>query len=241
MFEICEELKELASLFVSDLYVVGGWVRDKLGGFERKGEADIDICSSIDPTEIQEVLKKNGFSLEEKSVKMGAYLITKNNQTFEYTRLRTEKYEAAHKHSPTDIEFVSSVKEDSLRRDFSINSIYYALNSGKLIDFHGGLQDIKNKIIRAVGSPEVVFSNDPVRILRMVRFACSLGFEVDKDTFTSAKKNTSNLERLSSGWKKREMQNIKESIKLYSHLTKGTNPTKRAEEMLRELDAVKYL
>lgn len=173
-------------------YVVGGCVRDMLMGKECD---DIDITTSATPRQCEEVLKENSVKYIETGLKHGTVTAVIDGETFEITTFRTEGGYADSRH-PDSVTFVSDVREDLARRDFTINAIAYNHEEG-IVDPYCGEDDIKRKIIRAVGDPYRRFEEDALRIMRGVRFASVLGFTLDEKTKEAALENRENLSRIS--------------------------------------------
>ena len=182
------KLKKLASFFPEDkpLYAVGGFVRDTLLGIE---SYDVDICSQLTVDEVKTVLKHTDFVVSDKNLRVGTVVISGRGLTCEYTTFRTDSYpDGSGTHTPDIVTFTDDIVVDALRRDFGINAIYYDIVKDAVVDPLGRVDDVRNKIVRTADDPDRVFSADGQRILRMVRFAVELGFDIDKDTFESAKK-----------------------------------------------------
>lgn len=115
----------------------------------------------------------------------------------EYTTFRTDSYDrSSGKHSPDNVAFTTDMTLDARRRDFKCNALYKDVLTDEIIDLLGGEEDVKNKIISTADDPNSVFEADGLRILRMVRFACELGFDVEKETYAVAKKNAWRVEDL---------------------------------------------
>ncbi len=184
-----EKLESLAKLFApyAPLYAVGGYVRDGILGFRR---SDIDICSALTAEEVKSALVGSEFCVSDKSLRMGTVLITSCGFAAEYTAFRTESYDrSSGAHAPAQVRFTTDITADARRRDFSCNAVYMQIMTGETVDPTGGVNDIKCHILRAADEPNKVFEADGLRILRLVRFACELGFEVDGGTYASAKRN----------------------------------------------------
>lgn len=194
LIKISENLIKLASLLPCELYAVGGAVRNSLLGI---GQDDFDICGALKPDKLASVLEGSDFQVKIKSKTLGFCVITIGDETFEYVTLRKEEYGMGGVHTPEKVEFVSSVQEDAKRRDFTCNAIYYDIKNDKLIDFYGGIEDIKKKTLKAIESPDQVLCHDGVRILRLFRLACELGFKIDKETLASAIKFSDNIRDIS--------------------------------------------
>lgn len=183
------KLQELAALFApcATLYLVGGCVRDELLGVEC---FDIDICSKLEVKDVKTLLSNTEFVVSDKCLRMGTVHIFCHDFVAEYTTFRTDSYDRnSGEHRPEAVEFTTDISLDARRRDFKCNALYKDISSGNIVDVTGGLQDIKNKVISTADAAEIVFEADGLRILRMVRFACELGFEIEKHTFDVAKQN----------------------------------------------------
>ena len=167
------------------LFVVGGSVRNSIMGIEL---SDIDICGNMPYDKAIELANSNGFSAMVVNKKLGTVLITCANEQYEYTCFRKENYSKGGAHSPINVEFIESVEVDAGRRDFTCNALYYNILTGEVLDFYKGVKDIQNKTLRCIKTPQEVFENDGLRILRMIRFASELGFKIDRKTFNYAKK-----------------------------------------------------
>ncbi len=179
--------------------LVGGCVRDLLLGRTPK---DYDIATNAIP----EVVKKLYPKIIEVGVSFGVCKVVEENETVEITTFRKEGgYQD--KRRPDNVEFISSIKEDAQRRDFTINAFYLDIDTFELMDFFDGLSDLKNKIIRAIGNPQERFSEDNLRMMRAVRFATQLGFTIENDTLNAIKKMAKNI--LNVSWER-----IREEFKL---------------------------
>lgn len=160
-----------------DAYIVGGCVRDELLKIK---PSDFDVTTNAMPQVIKKLFKKT----IDTGIKHGtvSVLFYENNKpkVYEVTTYRIDgKYEDGR--HPNTVTFVDDLKEDLRRRDFTVNAMAYSDETG-LVDEFGGLYDLKNKIIRAVGDPKERFTEDALRLMRAIRFAAKLGFVIDKDT-----------------------------------------------------------
>lgn len=196
---VSKNLKELSDIFQQNghpLYIVGGYVRNAILGF---CETDIDLCGTATPSEVMNIVPKNMYNIEIVNKKLGTmHLRSKHNdEVYEYTTFRAENYLPGGQHSPTTVEFVRDIKLDAKRRDFSANAIYYDITNSQIIDFYDGVKDTRRHILRTVETPEFVFNSDGLRMLRLVRIACELGFRIDKASLNTAKTMISNLNDIS--------------------------------------------
>lgn len=216
--EISKNLKELASLFPTELYVVGGYIRSSLMGIISH---DVDICSALTLDEIEKLLENTKFAVKVKSRALGSAYITIKNEQYEYTTFRKDFYAEGGQHLPEKVEFIKSVREDAKRRDFTCNSIYYDIKNDKIIDFYNGVDDIKRKILRTVETPEEVLNHDGLRILRLFRFQCELNFKIDKQTLLAAEKYMNNLRYVSGERVIYEITRILHSSDKYDKISKS--------------------
>lgn len=160
-------------------FLVGGCVRDLLLGQTPK---DFDIATSAKPDEVKQALSSCRFA--DTGIEHGTVMAITGGEGYEITTFRTESGYSDHRR-PDRVEFVSSIEQDLVRRDFTINAMAMS-QSGEIIDLYGGKEDIKNRLIRCVGDPAARFTEDPLRILRAVRFYSRLGFSVEQNTRTAA-------------------------------------------------------
>ena len=163
-----------------EAYFVGGCVRDYLLNDEF---SDIDITTNALPDEVKQIFRKS----IDTGIQHGTVTILVNGDNFEVTTFRTEDDYIDHR-TPEKVEFVSDLKEDLDRRDFTINAM--ALDSnGKLYDYHCGERDLRNKVIKTVNNPNERFFEDALRMLRAFRFSSKLGFEIEENTLKAIKNN----------------------------------------------------
>lgn len=231
---ISEALAELASHF-PELYIVGGCVRNSLLGF---AAGDIDLASPLNAEETAAALEGTPFTTLAVSPRLGTLLIYGKGLKAEYTAFRCDSYpEGLGSHSPDGVVFTRELEEDARRRDFSVNALYYAVNSRRLVDPLGGLPDLENKILRAAVEPKKVFSEDGLRIMRLARFAAELGFTPEADTLAAAKKFSKNLADIAVERIFSEFMLILKSDLKYGIM----NAPKRGVEILVDTGAMKYI
>lgn len=184
-----QQLKSLAQLIspYATLYAVGGFVRDRLLGIE---SCDLDICSKLRVDDIKRILLNTDFAISDKNLRMGTVIISADNFNAEYTAFRTESYNlSSGAHTPASVSFTDEIGLDALRRDFSCNAVYLDILRDSYVDPTGGIEAIKNKVLVTADTPQKVFEADGLRILRLVRFAAELGFEIETETYRVAKDN----------------------------------------------------
>lgn len=181
-----------------EAYFVGGCVRDYLLGEEF---SDIDITTNALPEEVKKIFRKS----IDTGIQHGTVTILVNGEGYEVTTFRTEDEYINHR-SPEKVEFVSNLREDLDRRDFTINAM--ALDSnGILFDYHNGEKDLSSGVIRTVNNPNDRFYEDALRMLRAFRFSSKLGFEIEYDTLEAIKRNAElikfvSIERIVNEFKK---------------------------------------
>ena len=184
-------------------YIVGGYPRDMV--LEIKSN-DIDICTNATPKEIIDIFDTENIS----DTNYGSVRVIYKNYHFDVTTFRKEiKYENNRK--PIKVKYINDLKKDLLRRDFTINTMCID-KDGNLIDMLGAREDIDKKIIKTVGNPRYRIKEDSLRILRAIRFASVLDFEIDSKTFNYIKKYGYLLKNLSYSRKKEELNKIFASV-----------------------------
>lgn len=165
-----------------DAFVVGGCVRDAVMG---RTPNDWDMTTSSSPEETMAVFKD--FRTVPTGLKHGTVTVIINGEPLEITTMRIDgQYSDSRR--PDSVEFTSDISKDLCRRDFTVNAMAYSPRSG-IVDPFGGLHDIKNGIIRCVGEADARFGEDALRIIRALRFASVLGFEIAGETAQSIKNN----------------------------------------------------
>jgi tRNA nucleotidyltransferase (CCA-adding enzyme) len=181
--------------------VVGGCVRDRLMGREPH---DWDICTSALPEETQRCFSNETVILT--GVKHGTVTVLLEGEAIEITTYRKEENYRDHRH-PERVTFVSALREDLARRDFTINGMAYDPNQG-VLDYFGGQGDLQAKVIRCVGDPDRRFQEDALRILRGLRFAATLDFTLDEDTRQAMLRHKEDLRYVSAERIKTELDKL---------------------------------
>lgn len=172
--------KKLIDLIISNghqAYAVGGFVRDTI---MNRVVGDIDIASSATPLELEDVLLKENIKFVETGIKHGTITAIIDNIPYEITTFREDGDYKDNRH-PEDVTYVRDIKADLSRRDFTINAIAYNDFDG-IVDEFDGIGDIDRKIIRCVGDADTRFKEDALRIMRAIRFASVLGFDIEEST-----------------------------------------------------------
>lgn len=204
-----DEIKSVLNVLIDNgyqAYVVGGYIRDYLMGVE---SFDVDIATDALPNELTNLYDNIH------SNTLGGITIIIGDYTYDITTFREEiKYESR---KPVEFNYIDSLEKDVLRRDFTINSLYMDVD-GNIIDIYDGKKDIENKIIRNIGNINDKMSEDPLRILRAVRFKCVLDYNIEDNLLTFIKQNKELINTLSCHRKKEELDHIINSSNAISGL-----------------------
>ena len=171
-------IKEIAIILNTEgfqCFLVGGSVRDSIMGFTPK---EYDIATNAKPEDVQRIFK---YTIPT-GIKHGTILVILDDMQVEITTFRSDGNYSDGRH-PDRVEYTASIEDDLPRRDLTINAMAYNVLDGTLIDMFDGMKDIKNKIIRSVGNPYERFTEDGLRIMRAIRFATRLNFNIEKETF----------------------------------------------------------
>lgn len=196
-----------------EAYFVGGSVRDCV---LNKPINDIDIATSAYPSELKDVFSKT----VDTGIQHGTVMILVHGNQYEVTTFRTESGYQDYRR-PDQVKFVRSLKEDLQRRDFTFNALALS-KDGEVIDLFEGINDLNNKIVRAVGDPNIRFGEDALRMMRAVRFMSQLDFEVDLKTFEAIKNNVNLLSKIA----------IERILVEFNKLMLGSNPHKGLDAIL---------
>jgi len=218
-----------------EAYIVGGCVRDfilsEVEGFDHMPK-DWDITTNAKPEEIQKIFPDSFYE--------NKFLTVTLKNKIEITTYRTEQGYSDKRH-PDEVKYANTLQEDLSRRDFTVNAMALRLpfdhaqgkHSGQateIVDLFDGQKDIKNKIIKTVGNPKERFTEDALRMLRAVRFACQLGFIIEENTANAIKENSIWLEAVSQ-------ERIRDE---FVKIIMSDNPA-IGIELLRELNLLKYV
>ncbi|HOW87730.1 MAG TPA: CCA tRNA nucleotidyltransferase [Candidatus Omnitrophota bacterium] len=183
-YGIAKILKEKGFL----AYFAGGCVRDHLMG--RKPD-DFDIATTAKPEEVEKLFRKT----IPVGKQFGVMIVVDEEIPFEVATFRCEGGYRDGRH-PSSVSFTQP-EEDAKRRDFTVNGMFYDPFAGKVIDFVGGMADLPRKLIKAIGDPAARFEEDKLRLLRAVRFASTLGFEIEKKTWEALRGKASEIRAVS--------------------------------------------
>ena len=190
---------ELAKVFSDHgyrLYLVGGTVRDILLGLPL---TDMDAVTDATPDQMKEFLQG-----DYTFAKMGSIKVKFNGVKFDITTLRKEKKYIDHRH-PGEVEFVKEIKIDHIRRDFTINAMYMDENF-VLYDFENGKEDLDNRVLKMVGNPVKRLREDPLRIIRCLRFSLTYTLTIDPSLEKALMSSIKFIDSLSKDKIKMELQ-----------------------------------
>jgi tRNA nucleotidyltransferase/poly(A) polymerase len=179
---IPSDIKKLYKLFKKNgkqLYVVGGAVRDAILG---KSPKDFDLTTDAKPDEVLAIAKQGKFKSVEVGKQFGVVVVGGHE-------IATFRKDIGKGRRPDAVDF-TDIKGDVKRRDLTINALFYDIGKGQIVDLVGGIADLKKRKIRTVGDPSQRFDEDPLRKLRAVRFAGSVGGKMTKDTWSALKQDS---------------------------------------------------
>ncbi|MBU3964152.1 HD domain-containing protein [Patescibacteria group bacterium] len=238
------EVKKIVSILENkdfQAFVVGGCVRDLLLGIEPN---DWDVTTNANPKELEKIFPKS-FNVNKFGTVTVLTASKKDNlKEIEITTFRTEEKYTDKRH-PDKVKWAKTIEQDLGRRDFTVNAIALKIPNPKsrtnskfkiqnskfiLIDPFNGQKDLEDKLIRAVGKPEERFQEDALRLMRAIRFATVLDFNIEKQTLSAIKKNTGLLEFISK-------ERIRDE---FLKIVMSDNPAKGVE-LLRETGLLKYI
>jgi len=195
-FDIVRKLRKVGH----KAYIAGGAVRDAL--LKRKVE-DIDIATSAAPAKVKKLFLKTIPTGE----KHGTITVRLGKMNYEVTSFRTESaYESRRR--PKAVSFVASPEKDAKRRDFTLNALFYDPEASHILDFVGGLADLRRGLIRTVGSPDARLREDALRLMRAARFATVLNLSIERETRSAVKKNAKLIRKISAERIKAELDKI---------------------------------
>ena len=181
-------LRQAAAAFAEageGLYLVGGWPRNRLLGLPG---GDLDITSALTPEHAAALFASvPGVRIIGRDTHLGTIGVLYDGVQAEYTAFRTESYGEGGAHRPQSVAFGATMEEDALRRDFTMNALYYDIHRGEMADPLGGLADIRARVLRTCRDPLITFADDGLRLMRLARLAAELRFGVDAGTLEAAR------------------------------------------------------
>jgi tRNA nucleotidyltransferase (CCA-adding enzyme) len=218
------------------LYLVGGWPRNRLLGLP---PGDMDLASALPAAEARKLfLQVEGVSVIDRDTHMGTLGVRGCGIEAEYTAFRTESYGPGGAHRPREVRFGATMLEDALRRDFTVNALYFDIASGACEDPLGGLKDIGSRLLRTCRPPGETFADDGLRLMRLARLACELGFDIEKDTYGTARRSAPLLSDIAPERVQAELMRLLLADACYPTLKQETSPVLKG---LRLLDALGLL
>lgn len=191
-FQIPEKVQYIIDTLMNngfEAYAVGGCVRDMILG---KIPEDWDITTSAKPQDVKRIFRRT----VDTGIAHGTVTVLLDKEHYEVTTYRLDGIYEDNRH-PKEVSFTSDLKEDLRRRDFTINAMAYNPTDG-IIDIYGGMEDLKNKLIRCVGDPFERFDEDALRLLRAVRFSAQLEFCIEEETKEAIKAKAELLRNISA-------------------------------------------
>ena len=245
--EIADAVKTVLNELIRhgyDAYLVGGAVRNCLLGLPND---DYDVTTAADPETIKEIFQ--AYHFYDIGKKHGTVMVLIGEDKIDVTPYRFETDYRDHRH-PETVSFTADLKEDLARRDFTINAMCLD-HKGKIIDLFGGLDDLKNRLIRTVGDPQQRFNEDALRILRALRFEAKLDFRIEEETSLAIHRCKDLLRYISNERKRTEFLQILSSPQAFRILNEyldvfdafmNIKPVKReVNDFSKPLYALAYL
>lgn len=208
-----------------EAYVVGGCVRDSILG---RTPDDWDITTSATPVQVKGIFART----VDTGLAHGTVTVLMGGKGFEVTTYRVDGEYEDGRH-PKEVTFTASLREDLRRRDFTINAMAYHPDEG-VVDLYGGLEDLKQGVIRCVGSPQERFGEDALRILRAVRFSAQLGFQIEKETRRGILELAPNLRHVSA--ERIQVELVKLLVSPHPDTLRAAYETGITREFLPEFD-----
>jgi poly(A) polymerase len=186
-------MRQLADAFSGrQLFLVGGCVRDRLLG---RLVSDLDLATDARPAEIRRRVSRWADSVWRLGEKFGTIGVAKEGAKAEITTFRADRYDGISR--KPKVRFGDEIRQDLERRDFTINAMAHDLHTGELLDLFGGQRDLDEGVVRFVGDPAERIAEDPLRMLRAVRFCCQLHFELDPEGSVAIARSAEELKRIS--------------------------------------------
>ncbi len=202
-------------------YLVGGFVRDMVRGAD---PGDFDVATGAHPDEVRKLFPHT----VPVGVSFGVVLVLVNGVPYEVATFRSDLGYSDGRH-PDEVRF-SGPREDSLRRDFTINGMFFDPIAGRVIDYVGGQEDIERRVVRTIGDPEDRFAEDKLRLLRAVRFAAKLDFDIEPETSEAVARHAAEIKEVSA-------ERIREEL---SKILTGPRPRKGIE-LASELGLLEHI
>lgn len=227
-FNLPQDIIKIKDVFQKNkfkLYVVGGAVRDLI---KNETPKDFDLATDAVPDKVEEIMNKAGFKTLPTGKQFGVINVFTKDNEYEIATFRKD-IGSSDGRRPDSVEF-TSIEGDVSRRDLTINGLFYDIETKEVVDLVGGIEDIKNGVVRTIGNPDDRFKEDKLRILRAIRFAARLGSNLDQAIDASLTKDSS-LGSISG-------ERIRDE---FLKGLKSTKSTKHFLEMLSKYDLFKYI
>ncbi len=238
-------VEQLAAAFQKrghSLFAVGGMVRNPMLGYPI---SDMDVTTDALPEESLKIGEELGLTAVPKAVNFGTVeLIAKDKSwSVECTTFRADVYGPGGFHRPAGVRFSKDLESDAFRRDFTVNAIYQNALTGEFADPTGGMADLENRLLRATSKdPRVIMGDDGLRVLRLVRFACELGFAVEESTLAAAREFAAGLSDIPAERKYAELKKILLSdARYFAPQPKGEHAVLRALNLMLSLGSLNYV
>lgn len=188
MKRAARRIVEKLRLHGHEAFFAGGWVRDSL---LRRKSKDIDIATSALPGEVQKLFPKSRAI----GAQFGVVQVSMYGRDYEVATFRRDDAYLDGRH-PSSVLFCGP-EQDALRRDFTINGLFYDPIADRIIDYVRGKHDIQNKLIRTIGDPRARFEEDKLRMLRAIRLSCGLGFRINPETWSAIREQARTILQVS--------------------------------------------
>jgi tRNA nucleotidyltransferase/poly(A) polymerase len=217
-FELPTDIVTIKDIFKAEgfkLFVVGGAVRDAVLGKEPK---DFDLATDAIPDKVEEMMRKANFRTLATGKSFGVINVFTDTDEFEVATFRTD---IGSGRRPDSVEF-TTIEGDVKRRDLTINALFFDIDTSEIVDLVGGLDDLKNGVVKTVGSAEERFGEDRLRILRAIRFAARFGNDLHPDVEAALFKDAS-LEGVSGE-------------RIHDEFVKGIKSAKSVKQFLELID-----
>ena len=226
------------------LFMVGGFVRN---GLLHLPFSDMDVCSAALPGDAAALLRTEGVKIIEKAVEFGTievhFTFEGEKYIFEHTTFRRDFYDEGGSHRPRHVVFTNDMREDAIRRDFTVNALYADAITGEVLDVTGrGLAYLAQGVIAAAHEdPFETLKDDGLRLMRLVRFACEFGFTIQPELFRTAQENASLLADISAERIRAELVKIMLSDTRHPGRTEGQMPHRTGMLLLQEIGLLQYI
>lgn len=238
-------VEQLAAAFSQkghSLYAVGGMVRNPLLGYPI---SDMDVTTDALPEESLKIGEELGLVCVPKAVQFGTVELIAPDKSWsvECTTFRADTYGPGGFHRPQGVRFSKDLASDAFRRDFTVNAIYQNALTGEIVDPTGGMHDLQNRLLRATSKdPKDILKDDGLRVLRLVRFACELGFEVEERTAAAAKEYAQGLSDIPAERVYAELKKILLSdVRYFAAQPDGEHAVLRAFRLMHELGILRFV